>query len=250
MPPRYFAVLGLPYPPPPGTDAAQTDAQIKAAYYSLAKRYHPDSKSGEGNVARFRQINHAFEQIKNKHARASLAALGSPDDAFAHARARAADAHTTAAYENYRTVHAEFADAEGRWRARSQNKRKAAFMTAFERLVHPRVLFVLVPLTVLAYCATSAAAKRAYASFSLRIGSPNPNPNPNSNPNPNPNPNHNPNHNPSPAGHVECWLNPKTGRLESAAPWDGDYRRAVARGETRLEERGRVSASAPPATRP
>lgn len=228
---RYFHVLGLSYP------SDVSDKMIKEAYYKLAKAYHPDAASG-GDAARFRQISDAYEAIKDKHRRAEVQALSVDDDAF-HRRHRgspgdrAANAAQDAYERNFRTVESEFASAEDRFRA--QNRRAFAFMSTFERLIHPRVLFVLVPLTVLGYCALSSASKRLYAHVLTADTSAPGASQPASATRQQPS---------FKADHlVDCWLNPATNKLEAAAPWNADYRAAVARGETRREERSKVTQS-------
>lgn len=230
---RYFHVLGLTYP------SDVSDKVIKEAYYKLAKAYHPDAASG-GDAARFRQISDAYEAIKDKHRRAEVQALSVDDDAF-HRRQRgspgdrAANAAQDAYERNYRTVESEFASAEDKFRA--QNRRAFAFMSTFERLIHPRVLFVLVPLTVLGYCALSTASKRLYthvfaadasAPGAAQAGSPAKAASASTN---------------KADQRVDCWLNPATNKLEAAAPWNADYRAAVARGDIRREERSKVTPS-------
>ncbi len=54
-----------------GLDSSATDDEVKKAYRSLAKKYHPDKVEGMGEEVKkasadqFRKINEAYEQIKS-----------------------------------------------------------------------------------------------------------------------------------------------------------------------------------------
>jgi DnaJ-domain-containing protein 1 len=58
-----YSVFGL-------SPGASSDA-IKAAYYRLAKRYHPDTHAGETAQERIREINQAYETLGDPVARAA-----------------------------------------------------------------------------------------------------------------------------------------------------------------------------------
>ena len=59
-----YQVLGLPR----GAD----QQQVKAAFRSLARRFHPDVNAGdETAVQRFKEVNSAYETLANPEARAA-----------------------------------------------------------------------------------------------------------------------------------------------------------------------------------
>lgn len=79
-----------------GVSPNSTPDEIKAAYRDLAKKYHPDVCSDEGAEDRLKEINAAYDQIKN----GAKSSFGHPfgnaqsayDDFVAFARAQAAKA--------------------------------------------------------------------------------------------------------------------------------------------------------------
>ena len=58
-----YSVFGL-------SPGASSDA-IKAAYYRLAKQYHPDTRAGETAEERIREINQTYETLGDPVARAA-----------------------------------------------------------------------------------------------------------------------------------------------------------------------------------
>src|SRR5690349_1574860 len=63
---NYYEMLGVP------SDA--TPEQIKTAHKKLVKRYHPDTK--HGNEEKFRQVQHAYDILKDPEKRAHYDATG------------------------------------------------------------------------------------------------------------------------------------------------------------------------------
>ena len=63
----YYKVLGV--------RAGASDADIKKAFYQLAKKYHPDSTERQSNTvkaqyeAQFKRVNEAYEVLGNKDKR-------------------------------------------------------------------------------------------------------------------------------------------------------------------------------------
>ena len=57
---NYYSVLGIP--------KTATDQDIKAAYRKLAKEHHPDRTGGDDT--RFKQINEAYDTLKDPEKRA------------------------------------------------------------------------------------------------------------------------------------------------------------------------------------
>ncbi|MFW6109828.1 MAG: DnaJ C-terminal domain-containing protein [Patescibacteria group bacterium] len=68
----YYDILGL------SENASQEE--IKKAYRRLAKKYHPDSKSGEGNEAQFKKINEAYQILSDPQKKQAYDQFG--DTAF------------------------------------------------------------------------------------------------------------------------------------------------------------------------
>ena len=69
MPPDYYAVLGV------GRDASESE--IKSAYRSLARRYHPDVAENKTDAdAHFKEINEAYEVLSDPHKRQAYDRFG------------------------------------------------------------------------------------------------------------------------------------------------------------------------------
>lgn len=54
-----------------GVEASAGEAEIKAAYRRLARKYHPDVSKEKGAEERFKSINEAYEVLRDKEKRAS-----------------------------------------------------------------------------------------------------------------------------------------------------------------------------------
>ena len=61
-----FAVLGLP--------EACTNDEVKAAYFKLAKQWHPDVNSSPSSSTKFKQISNAYEVLKTDRTRSEYLA--------------------------------------------------------------------------------------------------------------------------------------------------------------------------------
>ena len=60
-----------------GVDKNADDKAIKAAYRKLAKQYHPDQNPGDAEAEkRFKQINEAYEVLKDEQSRSAYDTLG------------------------------------------------------------------------------------------------------------------------------------------------------------------------------
>jgi Ca-activated chloride channel family protein len=72
----YYAILGVPQ--------SATAEEIKRAYHTLARRFHPDSQPGEAANSKFRDIRVAYAVLSNPHRRQAyderLADLGLNQD--------------------------------------------------------------------------------------------------------------------------------------------------------------------------
>ncbi|XP_076802164.1 dnaJ homolog subfamily A member 3, mitochondrial-like [Clavelina lepadiformis] len=66
----YYKILGI--------SRNATTKEIKQAYFKLAKKYHPDSNTGnKGAAAKFQQISQAYEVLGNKEKRQQYDTFGS-----------------------------------------------------------------------------------------------------------------------------------------------------------------------------
>jgi curved DNA-binding protein len=65
----YYKVMGV------ARDA--TEAQIKQAYRKLARKYHPDVSKEKDAEARFKEVQEAYEVLKDTEKRAAYDQLGS-----------------------------------------------------------------------------------------------------------------------------------------------------------------------------
>ena len=180
----HYAVLGL-------SEKASAE-DIKAAYFRLAKEYHPDANKAPGAAERFRLIAASYEVLKDNEKRANylLEKNGVATGEEWHRR----DGRRRA---NYSDVRGDFDRASEKMRA--ENRMKFKMMGMFERLIHPRTLFVLVPTGVFSYwvlTSTFAAMKVDHAVPSVPT--------------------------------VAAWKNGKTNRWEEPAPWDPDYKSYIA----------------------
>jgi len=63
----YYKILGV--------DKKATDSEIKKAFRGLAHKHHPDK--GNGNEAKFKEINEAYQTLKDKEKRAQYDQFGS-----------------------------------------------------------------------------------------------------------------------------------------------------------------------------
>ena len=69
----YYEVLGL--------SKNATEAEIKKAYRSLAKKYHPDLNKEKGSDVHFKEVQEAYEVLSDSQKRANY-------DQFGHASTR------------------------------------------------------------------------------------------------------------------------------------------------------------------
>jgi DnaJ-class molecular chaperone len=65
----YYEVLGV--------SKGATDEEIKKAYRSMAKKYHPDLNKDdpEGAAAKFKEVNEAYEVLSDADKRRSMTVL-------------------------------------------------------------------------------------------------------------------------------------------------------------------------------
>ncbi|WP_444929228.1 DnaJ C-terminal domain-containing protein [Microbulbifer sp. SSSA002] len=65
----YYKILGL--------ERSADQAQVKRAYRKLARKYHPDVSKEEGAEEHFKEVNEAYEVLKDPEKRAAYDQLGS-----------------------------------------------------------------------------------------------------------------------------------------------------------------------------
>lgn len=58
-----------------GVEKNATEAEVKKAFHKLAHKYHPDKK--EGDEAKFKEVNEAYQVLSNKQKRAQYDQFGS-----------------------------------------------------------------------------------------------------------------------------------------------------------------------------
>jgi curved DNA-binding protein CbpA len=201
-----------------GVSPESSIKEIRAAYRALAVELHPDKNPGARSqeaAAKFKSITAAYEELKDEDSRFALRAeiLGDMgNEAWKNQRettqARAYGGDTT-------DVSDDFSRAE----AKQTSKRKLRAMYAFESFIHPRVLFIAVPLLMLA----------TYTVKSLLFGTPT-----------------DPQVTMIAAEEaVDAWFNPKTNRFETPAPWDEDFRKSGAAALKKVSKK-LVTVSSPP----
>ena len=195
----HYSVLGL-------KDNA-TGEEIKAAYFKLAKAYHPDANKNPGAAERFRLIAASYEVLKNEDTRAKY---------LLERNGVAMDAEWNRARRtNYTDVRGDFDRASEKMKA--NNRTAFKLMGLFESFIHPRTLFVLVPTGMFTYWVFSSAFKDSSNSHQggLVKG----------------------------GATVAAWMNAKTNRWEEPAPWDPEYKKYIATTPLQQVDRSLVTSS-------
>jgi len=130
-----------------------TDSDVKQAYYGLAKKWHPDSNSTPEATKRFRMVSEAYENLKTKDLRAGYRfELAEAGDDWSRSRQRNSRKATDADYKsNFNNVNIEYDAAEKKWRAKQSSSKTVSFFKSFEKTIHPKNLFFLIPLGILTY---------------------------------------------------------------------------------------------------
>ena len=161
--PDYYNILGI--------TAGATDREVKAAYYELAKRWHPDvQKDSLEAKERFRLISEAYENLKTTEARTAYRfeadlIKSEEEQHWTRRKSGQAGAGQSARQSSYNDVQMEFDEAEKKWRKKNfkGHERTINFMKTFERIIHPKTLLFIIPAGLLAYWGLSTGVKFAYS---------------------------------------------------------------------------------------
>lgn len=160
----YYRVLRIPY--------SSTAKEIKQAYLTLALKYHPDVNATPDAAKHFKGINEAYEHLKCDTKRAEFL------------RHRTGDSDIW----NPHAAERQYESRGNESRERKDYRDKVELMFAFERLVHPMsLLLVVLPTTLLLWYLTSSRAREEEE-------------------------------------RVLAWYNPSAQRWEKPAPWDAHFR--------------------------
>jgi hypothetical protein len=181
-----FRVLGV------GPDASIEE--IRNRYRYLAKKLHPDSHESGGskdanNTDRFKLITAAFDELKDKNKRNILR-----HDLYGEEGEENQWAERRRMTKEQQDVREEFNEAESRAN-KERNKQHMHNMYTFEALIHPRMLFGIVPVLFLAVYTIKAFVTTTPDAEMLMN-----------------------------EDVVDAWFNRKLGKYETPAPWDPDFR--------------------------
>lgn len=246
--PDFYRILGV--------SAGASDKEVKQAYYELAKKWHPDVQNSTEAKERFRLISEAYENLKTAEARAAYRfeadlVRSEEDQHWTRRKSGGGGADTSPRQNSYSDVQMEFDEAEKKWRQKNfkGHERTITFMKTFERIIHPKTLFFIIPAGLLLYWGLSTGVKFAYGAikdFSQPVG-----------------------HEGSTTASttlkkkrkaagkkaldeviaaekdqdvtnkVQAWKNPATGKYETPAPWDPQFSPKL----VKMVDRSKVSAS-------
>ncbi len=156
----------------PSNTGGITDSEVKEAYYRLAKLHHPDASKASSPEAvaaakeQFRLISQAYENLKTIDARRAYRFETQADENWQRAKSGQKSPSAKAGY-GYQDAQMEFDVAEKKWRQANYktHERSMKFMRGFERAVHPKMLFFIIPCGLLVYYGLSTGAKFVYRSI-------------------------------------------------------------------------------------
>jgi hypothetical protein len=211
----YFKILGI--------DHSATDKEVKEAYFRNARLYHPDTNQGDVNDAaeRFKLISEAYQNLQTQALREEhvfeATHVDVHEDWTLRGRGRGGKykSNINTYRQQYQDVSREFNEAEKRWQ--HANPKANAKWKWFEKLIHPRTLFFVLPVALGCYFVVSAWIKKGTMLFVTnmkttgRIGAI---PSRSSS---------------SSSTHgqdqvVNAWFNPVSQRYETPAPWHPSYK--------------------------
>ncbi len=245
----YFRILDI------ETDA--TNEEVKAAYLREAKIWHPDANKAHDAQHRFVLVSEAYENLKNAEGRDAYKFEISPDAVEDWTQSGRKNSKYERARQDYNDVQYEYDAAEKRWKYANNNAnaRKLKFAKMFERFIHPRILFFVLPIGMLTFYAVSSLTHRAIsdvvATESMDLPSPDKSTSLGSSAaavagdtqasssgstmNANTLEKENPNY-------IRAWKNPNTNQWETPAPWNPLFKST----EVKLVLRSIVMDSQPP----
>lgn len=181
-----------------GVEKNATEAEIRHAFRKLSIKYHPDRNKSSDAIEYYQKISAAYDLLKDPHRRADTINdmnlyNASNDDSEWTRRSKRNRSNSNSSGFNYNNVQSDFDYTEAQAR-KNANKTYMRNMYTFESLVHPKILFGVLPLLGIAYYFISntinPANKNMYNDKDALI---------------------------------DAWYNPVKERWETPAPWDENF---------------------------
>ena len=180
-----------------GVSQNASEDDIRKAYRDKALLFHPDRNPSIEAKERFKIISNAYDQIKDSNRRAILLqdmAYDQDDDAW-NKKSR----YYNNNHRNTNDVSGDFNTAETSYKARSKRSGSSSMkgLYTFERLIHPRTLFIILPIFGMTFYMIKKSINNITSSKT-----------------------------PSKLDLVDAWFNETTQRYETAAPWNKSFNKS------------------------
>ena len=179
-----------------GVEKNATEAEIRKAFRNLSIKYHPDRNKSSNAIKYYQNISAAYDLLKDPQRRAdtindmNLYNANNDDPEWTRRKKRN---NSSRSGFNYNNVQSDYDHAEAQAR-KNANKTYMRNMYTFESLIHPKILFGVLPLLGIAYYFVSNTLnpthKNSYDEKDLLI---------------------------------DAWYNPIKGRWETPAPCDDNF---------------------------